>query len=182
MMRPLLAALALSLALPALGAAQTPESQLVVGQRVKIRTAARPVAVGVLTLTTPDSLVLLTEHDAARLAVPRSEITKLYISEGRSAWAGAVRGMMWGGGFGAAAAFVISADPCPNSSADTCTRGASSSAPSRGRVAAEVFFNCLAFGAGIGALVKAETWRELPLQPKVTLTPLSVRLSLAFGR
>lgn len=86
------ALLALLLTTPIVASAQSAE--ILPGRRIRVETARASTA-GALSSQTADSLVLVGDA-GTRVAVARSEITGLRLSEGKSRSLGAAKGAGWG--------------------------------------------------------------------------------------
>jgi hypothetical protein len=94
------------------------------------------------TVASTDAASLVVDTGGHVLRVSRRAITRLDVGEGRGRQA--VRGTMIGAGIG--------------------LLGLASGAPG-------IFYSGLVYGAGIGALVKGDRWREVPLDRVRTGTP-----------
>lgn len=149
----LAAALALltSLAVPA---AQGGEDSVLIGARVRIRTVEPgPMRVGTLLSRTSDELVVRVEAAELPVAFRRGDVALLEVSRGvhRNTLKGLLAGaVVFGVVVGGVAAF------------DTLDESG---------VGEPAFLGgLLATGAGIGALVKTETWRPVP-KGSVSIAP-----------
>lgn len=113
-----------------------------------------------------DTLVLSSEGSGSTIAIPTSELERIAVSQGRKSRA--ILGLAIGAGVGAASAVGFSIWFC-NADDDGCTSGQVAG----GAVALTAIGAGL--GAGIGALIKTERWRDasIPGRPSV---------GLGFGR
>jgi hypothetical protein len=169
------------LCIAAAASAQAPEAGAIrEGTRVKIRTATIHAAVGSVARSTADSVVLI-DDKGARLGIARSEITQLYVSNGRTPRAGATKAVPWGLGFGVIGGAMALTDPCANSpDKNRCKE--IYGGQSRGGLVAGMFASGFLGGVLAGAMIKAEEWRETPTQSRFALKPngLGVALSVNF--
>lgn len=149
------------------------------GTRVKIRTATIHAAVGSVAASTADSIVLVDEK-GARLGIARKDLTQTYVSNGRTALQGTKRGVIWGAGFGALGAAMMTGDPCNGSSNRAACKELHKN-ESRVAYAAAAFGTMALMGAGIGALVKAEEWNEAGAQSRLTVKPSGLGFTLAVN-
>jgi hypothetical protein len=105
-----------------------------------------------------DTLVLLSEGGGSTIPIPTSDLEQIAVSQGRKSHA--IFGLLVGAGVGLASAAGLAIWAC-NADDDGCTSG-------------QVVGGVLALsaiggglGAGIGALIKTERWREasIPASP-----------------
>ena len=145
------------------------------GQRVRITTSTVKEAVGGVSRSTPDSLVILSASGEGRTTVATRALEKLEVSAGKNAVAGAKKGAIWGGVIGGVAGLIFLIAPCdvPEGSTLDC------SASTKAGYATISLGTGILYGIVIGALVKAEKWEPVNLQPRVTLS--RNRLGLAMN-
>lgn len=150
-----------------------------IGTLVRVAVPGHRALVGTLRAFSADSLHVTTLEGASRsLAI--GEVHRLYRSEGRSASAGAFKGMKIGAATGAAAVVVVlgpallSANYAANQS-------------SGGLLVAMVGVGAATgalYGTVIGAFVRARTWAVVPLPVggRLSLTPMrDKRVGLRVG-
>ena len=152
-------------------------SSLREGARLKVSSSTQKDMVGVVQAATPDTLVLFAEPHGARLAVTVPSIQKVQVSRGRLASEGAKKGLLWGGVVGLASSAIILA-----AGGDEALDEPGGRKVSKGSFAAQNFVGSLIFGAGIGALVKADKWDTVPFRAGVSAASggISIRISSAF--
>lgn len=118
-----------------------------------------------------DSIVIYTEPSGAALSIATSDLRRIDVSSGRTSGEGAKRGAIWGEAIGAAlgllGAMIVASD-------DSDYPGS----PPAGEFLAQSIGGGLLWGAGIGALVKAEKWERVSIRPRVRIS--SVGLSIAL--
>lgn len=144
------------------------------GQRVRITTSTVKKTVGVVSRTTPDSLVILSASGGGRTTVATRALEKMEVSEGKSAVAGAKKGAIWGGVIGGLAGLIFLAAPCDDSTYTSLDCSGSTKA----EYAAISLGSGILYGLGIGALVKAETWEAVNLHPRVALSKDRIGLAM----
>lgn len=162
-----------------LGTASAQARTLAEGQRVRLSTATVKNTVGVVSRSTPDSLTLLSTSGEGRITVPVSAIEKLEVSEGKSAVQGAKKGAAWGGTLGAIFGAIFLFAPCESRYAvnDPTTDNCRSE---QAAFAAASVGSGLLYGVSIGALVKAEKWSPISLNPRVSISNNRVGFAMAI--
>lgn len=120
------------------------------------------------------TLVLLPESGGATVAIPTSDLEQIAVSQGRRS--NAILGLVVGAGVGIASAVGLSIWAC-NADDDGCTTGQV--------VGGSLTLTAIGagLGAGIGALIKTERWREASIPARVGLgfgRDGSVRLAIAL--
>lgn len=160
LLRLFLAALFVAVSAPALLAQA---ESLREGVRVRLETRATGQLVGIVKSVSRDSIQLFTDASGASLSLGRQDVTRLSVSQGRSAAQGAMRGGMWGSAVGAvlAAAVLVTAQA---DDSEIYTDGV-------GAFAFQMLLGGAMWGAGIGAFVKRERWSSVDLQPRIVAPP-----------
>ncbi|MEJ2320196.1 MAG: hypothetical protein P8Y10_08530 [Gemmatimonadales bacterium] len=123
--------------------------------------------VGEVTELEGDTLVLLSEGGGSTIAIPTSDLERIAVSQGKKS--NAILGLLVGAGVGVASAVGLSIWVC-NADDDGCTSGQVVGG------ALAVTFIGAGLGAGIGALIKTERWRE------ASIPPPPPPIGLGFGR
>ena len=140
------------------------QAQIRPGVRVRILGPGVPATEFTGTVTTVGSDSITVADPARILTVARTDIRKMEVSQGKTAGAGARRGMLWGLGIGAAVGALAST---PHS----C--GSSTNCRSDGSLVLMVPFMALGGvldGAIIGAFVGREAWQPVDLA-RVSILP-----------
>jgi hypothetical protein len=151
-------------------------SPLAVGSRVRLQapTIVEGRVEGMV-MEMDESSLLVSADGRASVRVERQAITRLDISTGRHRRA--LRGMAIGAGIGAVAGLLFTSDSCDNP-VFVCTTSVVESG-ALGTLAGA------AYGAGIGALFKTDSWNRVPLElVHVSVAPIrgrGVRLSLSLA-
>ncbi|HUQ47692.1 MAG TPA: hypothetical protein VM053_05530 [Gemmatimonadaceae bacterium] len=145
------------------------------GSRVRISVPGSKKVTGIVKSRTADSTTIFVEGYAGTQRYLNTDITGLQISRGKSMMAGARKGVIWGGGFGAVLALAVLATPEDEYYADPVY--------SNRVIATQTFLGSLLWGAGIGALVRSEQWDTIPVRPRFAVSPSSgsVGVSVAFS-
>ena len=131
------------------------------GMRVRITSPVLKGARGVIQAVGTDSVVIFTEPHGARLPVSLASVSKMEVSEGRTAGEGAKKGAVWGALVGAATSAMVLATIDMEDSYFSSSSG--------GEIALQNFLSCVLLGAGVGAFVKAERWEKVDLKPRLRL-------------
>lgn len=154
-------------------------AELQPGARIRVRapTVVAGRVDGTVIARSADS-VTMTVPGGPSLRLPIAAITAAEVSRGRSRRDGAMKGLAWGTGIGAALGLLseLGGEECPD---DRCDDGYST-----GEYLAASLVSGAALGAGIGAIVGAEHWQRLQLPARLALRPgrngLTLALALAF--
>ncbi|HUQ99511.1 MAG TPA: hypothetical protein VM166_08655 [Gemmatimonadaceae bacterium] len=150
------------------------------GMRVRVSTPLNRNAKGVIQSVGTDSLVIFTEPFGAPLRVSRASITRLDISEGRTALEGAKKGALWGGIYGVVSGAVI----LVSTKDGRVDSGYQENGYTTGELAFENLVGGVGLGALIGGLIKAERWSRIEIGGRVSVARSMVRtgLSVPFPR
>jgi len=154
-------------------------AELQPGARIRVRAPAVVAGrvEGTVITRTADS-VTMTAPGGPTVHVPLAAMTAAEVSRGRSRRDGALKGLAWGTGIGAAMGLIseLGGEECPD---DRCDDGYST-----GEYLAAGVVSGAALGAGIGAIVGAERWERLQLPTRLALSVgrkrATVALALAF--
>lgn len=128
------------------------------GDRVRLRApqVGSSQLVGDVTQLTADTLVLSAEGGRSAIRIPTADLERISVSQGKKS--NTVLGMIIGAGVGLASAAGLAIWAC-NADDDGCTSG-------------QVVGGALGLtavtaglGAGVGALIKTERWRDATLPP-----------------
>lgn len=155
--------------------AQTAQAQTGLREGVKVRIAvpAAPRVTGVVQSVTPDSIILFTEPSGIRFGIARPSVQSMWVSQGRSASAGAKKGALWGvatfGGLGILTAIAMASETSlGEGDPGMIAAGFAAVAVAEGAI----------IGAIIGAFVKSERWKSVSLSPTVGTGANGLRLGL----
>lgn len=169
----------IALTLSASVAAQAQLAELQPGVRFRFR--ASGVLAGRVTATvierSADSLSFAgAAGGLTRIAL--SSLESAEVSRGRSRARGAIRGVLWGLGFGALSGLIADSNP------GQCGYQATCESTSRGEAVAVSGVGGATLGAISGAIIGSERWVRLSLPARVSLLPLphgaAVGLSVRF--
>jgi hypothetical protein len=150
-----------------------PPQDLAQGARIRVESAAG-TSTGTLAGQDAASLTLQVKDLSDPLVVPRAHVMKLHVSEGRAKGKAALIGGAIG--LGVAGALVAAGARGAGCDGGECLCSGS------GCLAAVVILGipAAAMGAGVGALVAPERWREIPMAGAAALSlPLGARSSRA---
>jgi hypothetical protein len=144
--------------------AQAAAAQVSPGSRVRVRIDSPPpphVVIGTVQSIDADTLALAPEGNGAVEHIPVSAIGQLEVSRGRDVVASHV---LIGAGLGALAGGAVAAATSSCASGEWfCLKGLA--------IMGGVVLGG-GVGAVVGALIKGEKWRNVPLQPTVSFAPL----------
>lgn len=128
------------------------------GERVRVRAprVSSDRLIGNLTSLGADTLVLATERGGAIIPIATSDLAEIQVSQGKKS--NTILGLTVGAGVGVASAVGLAIWAC-NADDDGCTAGMVAGG-SLGVLAVTA-----GLGAGIGALIKTERWRDARLPP-----------------
>lgn len=150
------------------------------GVRVRVEAPGAPRVTGVVHAVTPDSIVLFAEPGATRLGIPRSAISRLEVSQGRSASDGAKKGALWGGGIFGGLGLIMAALIDSDTSNPTNDQYGSSGFTSPYAVAVLIGAEGAGIGAIIGGFVKSEKWDTVNVRPMVGMGVNGLKLGFSL--
>ena len=168
------ARIALAVAIPLLSIPVAAQGVPQEGARVRVTSTTAPRSTGVLKSVTADSVVVLVEPSGARLGIARANLRKMEVSEGRSAGLGARKGALWGAAIGLAATAItlvtFGEDQLNEGAAPDEQLGTGEFVVASGVVGA-------LWGAGIGAIIRAERWTQMAVAPTASARGIGMRVS-----
>lgn len=144
------------------------------GSRIQISAEGIKRLTGILKSRTTDSTTIFVEGTGGARQFANKDITELRVSRGRSAAAGAKKGLIWGAGVGAGLGIIQLAQHNKND-------GYEYQYASDGEIATSFFIISVLFGAGLGAVTKSERWDAVQMHPAVTASSRGVGLLVAFN-
>lgn len=148
------------------------QSGITEGSRVQISASWQKKVTGIVRSVSNDSTSIFVDGQGGVLKFANADITELKLSRGRTRLEGVKKGLIWGGAIGGALAVAIAAAPEPN-------RDYEYQYASNKSIALNTFMGSLMWGAGLGALIKAEQWEKSPV--RATIGASSGGRGLSFG-